>query len=83
MEPFGCYVHIPFCAARCDYCAFYRLPKHPEGYLLSFEQVCERIDALRAHGIANDGLIAECSGHGGAVQLMARAIDLHWRALVF
>lgn len=22
MEPFGCYVHIPFCAARCDYCAF-------------------------------------------------------------
>lgn len=22
MEPFGCYVHVPFCAARCDYCAF-------------------------------------------------------------
>jgi oxygen-independent coproporphyrinogen-3 oxidase len=21
-EPFGVYVHIPFCAARCDYCAF-------------------------------------------------------------
>jgi oxygen-independent coproporphyrinogen-3 oxidase len=20
--PFGCYVHVPFCAARCDYCAF-------------------------------------------------------------
>ena len=20
--PFGVYVHIPFCAARCDYCAF-------------------------------------------------------------
>jgi len=40
-------------------------------------------DALRAHGIANDGLIAECSGHGGAVQFMARAIDQRWRALVF
>ena len=40
-------------------------------------------DALRAHGIAHDGLIAECSGHGGAVQFMARAIDLRWRALVF
>lgn len=40
-------------------------------------------DALRAHGIGNDGLIAECSGHGGAVQFMARAIDLRWRALVF
>ncbi len=22
MDPFGCYVHVPFCAARCDYCAF-------------------------------------------------------------
>ena len=33
------------CVARCDYCAFYRLPKHPEGYLLSLEQVCARIDA--------------------------------------
>lgn len=21
-EPFGVYVHIPFCASRCDYCAF-------------------------------------------------------------
>jgi len=38
------------CVARCDYCAFYRLPKHPQGYLLSLEQVCQRIDALVAHG---------------------------------
>lgn len=38
------------CVARCDYCAFYRLPKHPEGYLLTFEQIAERIDALVAHG---------------------------------
>ncbi|MEQ1568175.1 MAG: radical SAM protein [Myxococcota bacterium] len=38
------------CVARCDYCAFYRLPKHPEGYLLTFDQICERIDALRAYG---------------------------------
>lgn len=22
MEAFGCYVHVPFCASRCDYCAF-------------------------------------------------------------
>ena len=21
-EPFGVYLHIPFCAAKCDYCAF-------------------------------------------------------------
>jgi cyclic dehypoxanthinyl futalosine synthase len=38
------------CVARCDYCAFYRLPKHPEGYLLSFEQICDRIDTLRGFG---------------------------------
>lgn len=40
-------------------------------------------DALHAHGLAPAGLIAECSGHGGAVQFMARACDLRWRALVF
>jgi len=34
------------CVAKCDYCSFYRLPGHDEGYLLSFEQVCERIDRL-------------------------------------
>src|SRR5690242_17650283 len=22
MDPLGVYVHIPFCASRCDYCAF-------------------------------------------------------------
>ncbi|MEQ1501109.1 MAG: radical SAM protein [Myxococcota bacterium] len=38
------------CVARCDYCAFYRLPKHPEGYLLTLDQICARIDALRAFG---------------------------------
>src|SRR5580693_967896 len=21
-QPFGVYVHVPFCASRCDYCAF-------------------------------------------------------------
>jgi cyclic dehypoxanthinyl futalosine synthase len=34
------------CVAKCDYCAFYRLPKDPEGYVLSFEQLCARIDAV-------------------------------------
>ena len=38
------------CVAKCDYCAFYRLPHQDGTYLLTVEQVCERIDALRAFG---------------------------------
>jgi len=40
-------------------------------------------DALHAQGIDPQALIPECRGHGGAVQFMARAGDLRWRALVF
>jgi predicted peroxiredoxin len=40
-------------------------------------------DALHADGIDPQRLIPECAGHGGAVQFMARAGDLRWRALVF
>ena len=36
-----------------------------------------------ADGIDPAGLIPECSGHGGALQFMARAGDLRWRTLVF
>ncbi len=38
------------CVAKCDYCSFYRLPDAPDTYLLSFEEVCAKVDALRAHG---------------------------------
>ncbi|MEZ4236040.1 MAG: radical SAM protein [Myxococcota bacterium] len=38
------------CVARCDYCSFYRLPKHPDTYLLTADQICARIDALRVLG---------------------------------
>lgn len=38
------------CVAKCDYCAFYRLP-HQEGtYLLSIEQIFERIDRVVGFG---------------------------------
>jgi predicted peroxiredoxin len=40
-------------------------------------------DALHAQGLDVHRLIPECTGHGGAVQFMARAGDLRWRALVF
>ncbi len=40
-------------------------------------------DALHAQGLDAANLIPECAGHGGAVQFMARATSLRWRALVF
>lgn len=40
-------------------------------------------EALAAQGLAGVPLIPECSGHGGALQFQARAIDARWRALVF
>jgi cyclic dehypoxanthinyl futalosine synthase len=38
------------CVAKCDYCSFYRLPGQSDTYLLDFEQVAERVEALRALG---------------------------------
>lgn len=38
------------CVAKCDYCSFYRLPHDKEGYLLSLDQVCAKIDQLVSHG---------------------------------
>lgn len=38
------------CVARCDYCAFYRMPGQAGTYLLDFDQVCERIEGTRALG---------------------------------
>ena len=65
-------------------------PAHPKTVLDSMREAVSfgaRLyactDALRAHGLALEGLIAECSGAGGAVQFMARAADLRWRTLVF
>jgi len=40
-------------------------------------------DALKAHGLHRDALIAACSGLGGSVQFMARTIDPAWRTLVY
>lgn len=38
------------CVAQCDYCAFYVLPNQEGGYVLSREQVFEKIDELLAAG---------------------------------
>jgi cyclic dehypoxanthinyl futalosine synthase len=38
------------CVADCKFCAFYRRPKDPEGYVLSFEQIGAKIDECKAIG---------------------------------
>lgn len=39
--------------------------------------------ALAVQGVSAGDLIAECAGHGGLLQYMARAADARWRCLVF
>src|SRR5713226_7419587 len=38
------------CVADCKFCAFYRRPKHKEGYVLSFEEIGRKIDEVKALG---------------------------------
>lgn len=38
------------CVAQCDYCAFYRLPGQDGGYVLTQDQVFEKLDDLLARG---------------------------------
>jgi cyclic dehypoxanthinyl futalosine synthase len=38
------------CVADCKFCAFYRRPKHPEGYVLSFEEIGAKIEEAKAIG---------------------------------
>lgn len=38
------------CVADCKFCAFYRRPKHHEGYVLSYEEIGAKIDECKALG---------------------------------
>ena len=38
------------CVADCKFCAFYRRPRHVEGYVLSFAQIGRKIDEVKALG---------------------------------
>jgi cyclic dehypoxanthinyl futalosine synthase len=38
------------CVADCKFCAFYRRPKHLEGYVLSYEEIGAKIDECKALG---------------------------------
>jgi cyclic dehypoxanthinyl futalosine synthase len=38
------------CVAQCDYCAFYKLPSQPGGYVMSHDEVFAKLDELIALG---------------------------------
>jgi len=38
------------CWVRCRFCAFYRVPGSPEGYVLSVEEVLRKVGEMVAHG---------------------------------
>ncbi len=38
------------CWVKCSFCAFYRLPGHQEGYVLSREEIFQKIQELVEHG---------------------------------
>jgi len=38
------------CVAKCDYCAFYRLPRSPEGYVTPLADILAKIDEILALG---------------------------------
>ncbi|PYP66247.1 MAG: hypothetical protein DMD26_08455 [Gemmatimonadetes bacterium] len=38
------------CVADCGFCAFYRRPKHAEGWTLSYEDIGRKIDEAKAVG---------------------------------
>jgi cyclic dehypoxanthinyl futalosine synthase len=38
------------CVADCKFCAFYRRPKHAEGYVLSFDEIGRKVDEVKALG---------------------------------
>ncbi len=45
-EPLGIYVHVPFCASTCDFCAFYQVQPTAEmvrAYLAGIERECELV----------------------------------------
>lgn len=61
------------CWVRCKFCAFYRVPNHAEGYLLSDDEILKKVDETvdvarrsdsRANGQTGDEADGRSGGHG-------------------
>lgn len=51
MNQFGVYVHVPFCAHRCDYCAFATYSDRDHLMARYVEAVVQEIDAAKTAGL--------------------------------
>src|SRR5580658_387357 len=51
MNSFGVYVHIPFCAHRCDYCAFATYADRDHLMSRYVESVVSEIEVATGHGL--------------------------------
>lgn len=49
------------CNAYCSFCSFYRAPGHPEGYLLSEEEILRQIEEAMAQGAS--GILLQGGDH--------------------
>lgn len=54
------------CVALCDYCSFYRLPKSPEGYVLTKQDMFQKIDEILE---LNGDFVAFNGGHNPRLSL--------------
>src|SRR5436305_14854331 len=48
-SPLGLYVHVPFCASTCDFCAFYQTEPTAERVRQFLESLAREADLLRWH----------------------------------
>ena len=59
------------CNVYCKFCAFYRTEKDEDHYVLSFEQLDQKLDELTAAGgvqiLMQGGIIRSCRSHGTSI----------------
>jgi oxygen-independent coproporphyrinogen-3 oxidase len=56
VEPAGIYLHLPFCASRCSYCAFTTVTDHQETRAEYCQSLAEEIRRVARHGRSMGGV---------------------------
>jgi oxygen-independent coproporphyrinogen III oxidase len=74
-QPFGLYVHIPFCPQRCPYCAFTILTGHTVFYDRYVEAVCAEIRSWQS--LAYKGALQTIFFGGGTPSVLTPAQIQH------